>query len=180
MTPRPLPILRFQSSSLALTDIRESGARFLHDYWLRKRGERRMPARADIDPLELKPVLGRLLLLDVQRAPLDFRYRLAGTKTYHIFGHDLTGLSVRDVRPPEWSEAIWRSLTQLVETGEPQYVELQFETAARNFRAYRVLRLPLGQNGRDVDQVLVLQEIGDQRAALREIVDRTYGRSAAD
>lgn len=179
MTPQPLASFRFQSSPLALTDIHEPGARFLYEYWQRKRGQRRMPARADIDPLELKPVLGRLLLIDVHREPLDFRYRLAGTKTYDIFGHDLTGWSVREVRPKEWADAVWASLMQLVETGEPQYVELQFETASRHFRAYRVMRLPLGSNGHDVDQVLICQEIGDERAALRAVVDRAYGRDPA-
>lgn len=137
-----------------------------------------MPARADIDPLELKPVLGRLLLLEVRREPLDFRYRLAGTKTYDIFGHDLTGWSVRDVKPREWSEAVWTSLVELVKNGEPQYAELQFETASRHFRAYRVMRLPLGSNGHDVDQILLLQEFGDEKAALRAVMDRAYGRDA--
>lgn len=174
MTSRLPPILRFRSTVLALSDIRDPGTRYLLEYWERKRAGRRMPARADVDPVELKSVLGRLLIIEVMRQPLDFRYRLAGTKTFDIFGHDLTGLSVRDIQPPEWSQAIWSSLTALVETGEPQYVELQFETVARNVRIYRVLRLPLGANGQDVDQILLLQEEpGDARAAVRQAVDRT-------
>jgi len=37
-------------------------------------GERRFPARADIDPLDFGYVLGHVMLLDVLRDPLRFRY----------------------------------------------------------------------------------------------------------
>jgi hypothetical protein len=47
------------------TFIRFERFRRLYDYWHEKRGTRAMPSRADIDPLELKGVLGWVLLLDV-------------------------------------------------------------------------------------------------------------------
>ncbi|HUJ03619.1 MAG TPA: PAS domain-containing protein, partial [Rhizomicrobium sp.] len=38
---------------------------FLKAYWDRKRGERAMPARADIKPAEIKEHLGSIVLVDV-------------------------------------------------------------------------------------------------------------------
>jgi hypothetical protein len=68
----------------------------LYDYWQRKRGTRPMPARCDIDPLELKGVLGWVLLLDVERPPLRFRFRLIGSEITTIRGVDLTGKYLED------------------------------------------------------------------------------------
>src|SRR3546814_3129193 len=63
--------------------------------WNRHRGSRRIPARADFDPLELKMILPRLMLLEVVDDPPDFRYRLAGTASRELTGLDWTGHSVQ-------------------------------------------------------------------------------------
>jgi hypothetical protein len=46
-------------------------------YWLRKCGERHMPRRADIDPVEMPELLPYVRLADVV-APGQYRYRLVG------------------------------------------------------------------------------------------------------
>lgn len=115
-----------------------------------------MPARSDIDPLDLKTVLPYLILLDVHPDPLDFRYRVAGTRTYDIFGFDLTGRSVRDIGPRSVADGVWAGLEALTRDGHPQYVQLEFSTADGYARSYRALRLPLGDDGVTVDRVLVL------------------------
>jgi hypothetical protein len=50
-----------------------------------------MPARSDIDPLDLKGVLGWILLIDVEWTPLRFRFRLIGQEIVAIRGQDHTG-----------------------------------------------------------------------------------------
>ena len=40
--------------------LRSAGLRGLLEYWEGRRGERRMPARADIDPAEFRPLIGRV------------------------------------------------------------------------------------------------------------------------
>ena len=52
----------------------------LYDYWSVKRGERKMPSRADIDPLDMTFVMGNVILVDVIAGePPGFRIRLHGT-----------------------------------------------------------------------------------------------------
>jgi hypothetical protein len=58
--------------------------RAIHAYWDGKRRGRLMPSRADIDPLELKPYLPQLVLLDVEGDPPRFRYRLVGTEVTRV------------------------------------------------------------------------------------------------
>src|SRR3546814_20152807 len=81
-------------SPLAMID--SGDFRQLLGLWNRKRGSQRIPARADFDPLELKMILPRLMLLEVVDDPPDFRYRLAGTASRELTGLDWTGHSVLD------------------------------------------------------------------------------------
>jgi hypothetical protein len=56
--------------------IHNESLRRLYDYWNGKRAGREFPSRADLDPLELRWIVGNLLLLDVQRDPPRFRFRV--------------------------------------------------------------------------------------------------------
>ena len=47
--------------------IQHPDLRTLYDYWNERRRERRWPARADINPVDLKFALGNLSLIDVHR-----------------------------------------------------------------------------------------------------------------
>ena len=75
----------------------------LHDfvsYWRSKCRDGRLPARADIDPLELKAFMGDMFMLDVVGDPRRFRYRLVGAKIAARVGRDSTGLFQEDAYSP--------------------------------------------------------------------------------
>src|SRR5689334_21616632 len=71
-------------------------------YWRAKRGTRQMPSRSDIDPLDLSIDLPRVMMAEVSRDPLEFRYRVAGTGTFRVHGEELTGKHPRELQPPEF------------------------------------------------------------------------------
>ena len=69
---------------------------FLKDYWDQKRGTRAMPARADINPVEMKKHIRAIVLVEALPDFADFRYRMIGTDvTDHMLG-DATGKTVRE------------------------------------------------------------------------------------
>jgi hypothetical protein len=70
------------------------GSLALYEYWNRCRGPYKMPARADIDPLEVPQLMRYLSLLDVLPGEPRFRYRLVGTGIVEYFGRDPTGWTV--------------------------------------------------------------------------------------
>jgi len=164
-----------RSVPLALDNAEEAGFKRLIDYWRSKHRGGKLPARRDIEPADLKPILAQLLLIEVLREPLDFRYRLAGTLSYDIFGYDLTGRRVRDIEPAAWSEMVWQSLATIVQSGEPHFVRLDFETPEGNRRSYRVVRLPLADDGQTVDCILLISDFGLQAAEFRAHLDAVYG-----
>lgn len=55
-----------------------------------------MPARADIDPLELKGHLGLLVIVEAVPGPRRFRFRLVGTKVVEAYGRDSTRKTVEE------------------------------------------------------------------------------------
>lgn len=74
------------------------------EYWSAKRGNRRMPARRDIDPAEICPLLPFVSLIDViPGVAIEQRYRvrLFGTQLVEFHKRDWTGRTLPEVMPAE-------------------------------------------------------------------------------
>jgi hypothetical protein len=63
-----------------LARVRSTAIHGFDAYWRTKARGRRMPARADIDPAEIKPLLPDIVLLNVEWDPFRCRVRLRGTR----------------------------------------------------------------------------------------------------
>lgn len=63
----------------------------LLDYWDSRCVYSAMPARADIDPIDIPHLLPHIGLIDVLGGGIRFRYRLVGTHLAEVFGTDFTG-----------------------------------------------------------------------------------------
>jgi hypothetical protein len=64
--------------------------RELHAYWTERRGERRAPERADIDPASIRRILGDSLVLSCDVGEIA-HFRVAGTRLCALFGRELRG-----------------------------------------------------------------------------------------
>lgn len=65
--------------------------RFLFTYWSGLAGAHPVPLARQIDPLDMRPALGHVSLLDVVNGGRDFRYRLFGTVITAVSDFDMTG-----------------------------------------------------------------------------------------
>jgi len=129
--------------------------RQLLEYWQAKRQARsRLPARADIDPLEMRFALGHLILADVEPGdPIRFRHRLIGTRIVEHAGYDATGLYVDDIPDRELARRLTESYRIVVATREPAHDRVVGMVGGRSINL-EVLRLPLSSNGAAIDMVL--------------------------
>jgi hypothetical protein len=126
----------------------------LFDYWGSKRGARAMPARADIDPLELGFIIGNVILVDViEGDPPRFRIRLHGTNLVERAGYELTGRFLDELPQPEFRELTRLSFTRVAETGEPLQLRRDRMLDGRS-RRYETIILPLSSEGTRVDMLL--------------------------
>ncbi|HVZ02253.1 MAG TPA: PAS domain-containing protein [Dongiaceae bacterium] len=126
----------------------------LFDYWAEKRAGRRMPARADIDPLEMREWLGNLLLAEFFGSVEHYKVRIDGTNLINHGGGDRTGKGSEIVTSGEEREMIRRQYGPVLETAEPAYFETQFTNSVGRFLCEQKLLLPLSEDGVTVNMVL--------------------------
>lgn len=133
----------------------------LYRYWLGKRAGRRVPARADINPIELPARLWpNLMLLDLlcDGPSLLIHFRLTGTHIDRAFGRNATGeffneQLVSNARYRTYIQALYE---EIVGSGMPVYSENIFQLAIQPVPMLtRRLSLPLADDGVNVDMALV-------------------------
>jgi hypothetical protein len=129
----------------------------LHACWTKYARNGRLPARADIDPVELgASVIPWIVLLDVIRsgAELDYRYRLLGTANVNLLGIDRTGEHVSDNLAATDAARVKKSFDAVVLTGKPVFTMAGLphkrEFLVSVYRAF----YPLAADGVTVDMVL--------------------------
>lgn len=126
-------------------------------YWSAKRGERPMPARRDIDPLELgTAILPHLMLVDVEPGP-RFRYRLFGTAVSEAFGMDATGRYIDVVMVGKYKDFLLGLYADLIAMKKPVYSTSIYGTRRDMKMWTQRLLLPLSSDGDAVDMVLACQ-----------------------
>lgn len=129
-----------------------------YDYWKSLCAGRPMPARRDLDPLQIPAgYLPDLMLIDVFHEPRRYRYRLVGTHVVTASGEDRTGRFFDDVQFFKTNPAVMQQFETVTATGRPLY-SLELFTNFANGRHYDVdrLMLPLSSDGRLVDMLLVV------------------------
>ena len=124
----------------------------LHDYWTKQRGDRSMPARADIDPLAIGYILGHLMLFDVLPGP-GFRIRLQGSELTWWVGRELTGVLLDALPQPDLRSLAQASLEKVVATRAPTHWIGDHDLDGV-WRHYEALLLPLSGDGASVDVII--------------------------
>jgi hypothetical protein len=132
--------------------------RQLYAYWSGKCRDGALPARADIDPIDLRRQLPRIALIDVLREPggLQFRYRLTGTEIVERSGRDPTGKRFDELYRGAYLQTALDTYRRVVETGRPELSERTYPLVPdREYLHYDRLILPLAADGQTVDMVLL-------------------------
>jgi hypothetical protein len=126
----------------------------LYDYWSAKRGERKMPSRADLDPLDMTFVMGNVILVDViAGTPLGFRIRLHGTNLVERAHYELTGKMLDELPQVEFRDLTRQSFTKVANSGEPLHV-LNDRVLDDQPRRYETIILPLSADDARVEMLL--------------------------
>jgi len=126
------------------------------DYWLsRHPAEQVLPGRQHVDPTGIASLLPQLFLVDVERGPLRFKYRLVGTDYVQMMGRDLTGQYL-DAVHPGFSGPILQHYIDAVEHKRPGYRKgpVMYANAKKDYLTVERLIVPLARNGADVDMIM--------------------------
>jgi len=139
-----------------MTDVENSIAqprlRQLYAYWNGLRRGDAFPARRDLDPVQFRFVLGHVFLVDVERDPPRFRYRLFGVNLARRAGYELTGKSVDEIPSADMRAYLARHYQAMLAAPGPRVD--RGERVLGETRRFEMLLLPLADDGKTVDMIL--------------------------
>lgn len=126
----------------------------LYDYWQSKQDGRPYPSRADIDPTEMKFILGNVDLVEITYDPIVFTFRLSGSVIDRNEGFNMQGKTLDEYPLPGHRDAIKRTYLEALESRGPHYEELD-RIVDDKMRRYGRLILPLSDDGKIIDMFLM-------------------------
>lgn len=134
----------------------------VYEYWRSKCGDRPMPSRADLDPLEIPPrLLPCISLVDVVAGRRRYVYRLVGTADVQVRGFDPTGKSVTEgFYGPDAANAN-ACYDMVVSTRVPLLDSDPFIASNGRYATEETIFLPLSDDGRNVNMILVFSPFRD-------------------
>jgi len=119
-------------------------------YWLEKRGDRPLPARRDIDPVELgAELLPNLMLADLLDRGTHVRFRLVGTAIVKRLGSDPTGRYLAAELRGGWFDDLAALYRVVYAERAPVFAESELQWGAGRRLRVQNLLLPLTQDGSD-------------------------------
>lgn len=136
--------------------LRSEPTRHVLAHWSSLAAGSRLPDYRQVDPLDLRPALGYVLLLDVLESGRDFRYRLFGSMISRVSGFDLTGKLLSEhpasAYVTEFSLAVGRAA---VRRREPIYT-VRRPVGAKDTSLWERLVLPLVDESDRVARLMVV------------------------
>ena len=134
----------------------------LYHYWNGKRGNRLMPTRADIDPVDFPSYLPGIVMVDVGYEPFTLIYRLVGTREAEARGHNPTGRSVFEGWDGRSQEDVIENYQLVVARKSPLYDADRTLDPTREWLEAGTVFLPLSGDGQTVNKILIYTEYKDR------------------
>lgn len=141
----------------------DSPIRFLLDYWTSLKPADDIPLASAISPLEMRPALGHILLIDLLEDGWNGRFRLYGTKIAEMYGRDMTGRLLSDIDGGNYISVFFRALNRAISLRRQPVYSHHEPPPHVSVKSWRRLALPLaGEDGR-VARLMVGNVPGDWR-----------------
>ncbi len=148
-------VVKRRRLSLAEIPPEDHKLSFVLDYWRAKCRDGLLPARQDIDVIDLRPVIGRTHLIDVAAEdPAQYRIRLYASLTRLERGDDLTNSAIGAYPSVPFRLSLMEDYNGVALTGVPAYHQVVARLDYVPF-SYSRLILPLAKDGRMVNLLLV-------------------------
>lgn len=148
----------------------------LYAYWERKRGARRMPARADIDPVDLKRILPNIILAKLERDSRRVRFTLVGTRCVAHAAMDYTNHYLDELDFGCDFDTDWREVYRVLGRERRPIFGL-VKTALKDNRACDLAEvlLPLSDDGETVTHCIAAE---DAKLGVHDVADMVPARLA--
>jgi len=114
------------------------------------------PSRKDIKVTDLRNRMAHIAILDVETDPLDFRYRLIGTRLREFLHRDYTGQSLSELEGKGPGSEIWTIFDRVRTSGDPLYCQVPYVGPKADFKQASTLYLPLASDNNTIDKIMLV------------------------
>lgn len=131
-------------------------------YWRSKCGDRAMPARADIDPLDIPRLLPNIILFDVLPPDRRLKVRLVGTFVVDMFGGDYTGQYLDEIDFGEVRDKVLRDYSNALALARPLISDHTFRKLGGVLFDIERLIVPLSEDGKRVTMLVAFLDFRER------------------
>jgi hypothetical protein len=146
-------------NAIALDEIENPIVRKGLEAWQHVRGNRRMPARAELGPRALRGLLSHVAVVRVIGGGEEFEFRIVGDDIRVQQGVPLQGKRMADVEAllPAYGTVLKRIYRDAYEAAEPRAFRGWYTRPADNHPFFHeVVIMPVGDDGETVDHLIVV------------------------
>ena len=133
--------------------MKHAASRELYGYWQRVRRGRPAPDRSEIEPSDIRRILGDTFILEVA-APFEYRFRLAGTRVCAAFGREMKGKNFMDFWTGKDRETMATLFSAISEDAAAAVIGVEGHAAHGRDLAFELLCLPVRQKGEGYNRVI--------------------------
>jgi len=132
----------------------------LEGHWNSLRGDRPMPRRDEVDPVNLVRWLPYLSIMELHYEPFRVRYRVVGTEVARITGEDFSNRWLDETGwGPEAIELNRLLYVKVAQSGQPLYGLSTISFDGREDCQFEWVLLPLSNDGKIVTHCLSLDDM---------------------
>ena len=123
--------------------LRHRSSKQLYEYWNILRSGRVAPERSEIEPSDIREILGDTFILEVSAQMRAISFRLAGTRLCAAYGRELKGFGYLGLWAEEDNFEIAKGVSRVYADFEPTLISYTAQTASGKFIEYETILLPL-------------------------------------
>lgn len=123
--------------------MRHKTSKKIFTYWNNLRGARIAPERTQIEPSDIRDLLGDTFILEVDHLYRTISFRLAGTKLCSSYGRELKSVGYLGLWDMSDNMKIFDAVQQVYEHSIPTVIAHIAQTEGGQFLEYETLLLPL-------------------------------------
>mgnify|MGYP002725551370 CR=1 FL=1 len=150
--------------SIFLSNLGIGAIELFDRFWLDLVQNGMLPLKCEFYPERIRDVLPNLMVKDVLRCPLDFRFRLMGTAICYEFGTDYTGQRFTQIDNYGPDSLVWQNNKQVLDTGGVSRNDIPYRGRTQSIRSIKQASYPFSNNGEDVDYVFTVIEFHSTKA----------------
>ncbi len=133
--------------------MKHPSTRELYAYWQRLRGNRPAPDRTEIEPSDIRRILGDTFILEAVSRD-EYRFRLAGTRVCALYGREMKGKDFLSLWTGKDREAVATLLAAVSQDAGAAVFGMAGRSAHERTLPCEILLLPVRQKGEGWTRIL--------------------------